>query len=60
MKTSYGSSSIVNDNILTEIQKVLMKINVQLENIEKLIRTDQYRKIELRKKENPKKQLLNE
>ena len=55
-----NSSSIVNDNILTEIQKVLMKINAQLENIEKLIRTDQYRKIELHKKENPKKQQLND
>ena len=47
-----NSSSIVNDNILTEIQKVLMKINAQLENIETHL-----------KKYEPKeekKQLLND
>jgi hypothetical protein len=48
-----SGSSIVNDNILTEIHKVLMKIDRRLEFIEKTVKESNSKKV------NDKKQQLN-
>jgi|TARA_B110001454_G_C12362766_1_gene284993 hypothetical protein len=48
-----NGSSIVNDNILTEIHKVLMKIDRRLEFIEKNVKNSNSKKVD------DKKQQLN-